>query len=139
MLNNCNSSNYNGQAVWNGITGNLSAVGLNGISSYYGTYDQSGNINEIVDTFVDGYPKFRGGSFISSSGQLAKNYSDINYVDGKKNDIGFRIAKTASLIDSTNYGLVTNSNNTGDAANNNYGAVAYNYQIKKDVKYQKNL
>jgi hypothetical protein len=87
MLNNCNSSNYNSQAVWNGITGNLSAVGLNGISSYYGTYDQSGNINEIVDTFVDGYPKFRGGSFVSASGQLSKSYYDINYVDGKRNDI----------------------------------------------------
>lgn len=131
MLNNCNSSNYNGQVIWNGINGNLSTVGLNGISSFYGTYDQSGNVNEIVDTFIDGYPKFRGGSFISSSGQLAKNYYDINYIDGKRNDIGFRIAKTASLIDSTNYSLVTNSNNTGDSTNSNYGSVAYDYQIKK--------
>ncbi len=131
MLNNCNSSNYNSQTIWNGINGNLSTVGLNGISSYYGTYDQSGNINEILDTLVDGYAKFRGGSFVSSSGQLAKNYSDINYVDGKRNDIGFRIAKTSSSIDSTNYALVTDSNNTGDSDNNNYGSVTYNYQIKK--------
>lgn len=131
MLNNCNSANYNSEANWNGSTnGNLTTVGLNGKSSYYGTYDQIGNINEILDTADPlGYKKIRGGSFLSPSGELSKNYSSSNYSDSKRNDTGFRIAKNSGLIDA-DYALITDSNNSGDATNNNYGAVNYTYQIK---------
>ena len=56
----CNSANYGSYSNWNGINGNLTTVGSNGKSSYYGSYDHNGNINELVDSFDNGYPIFRG-------------------------------------------------------------------------------
>jgi formylglycine-generating enzyme len=45
-----NSANYGGQARWNDPSrGNVTTVGTNGRSSYYGTYDQGGNVLEITD------------------------------------------------------------------------------------------
>ena len=46
-LANCNSANYNFTADWNSQDGNVSTVGSNGINSFYGTYDQTGNVWEL--------------------------------------------------------------------------------------------
>lgn len=129
MLGSCNTANYNSAADWNGLDGNLTTVGNNGKSSYYGTYDQTGNINELVDTNNGNWKIFRGGSFLSTSGQLDKHYFDTNILDIKRSDLGFRIAKTANDLDSSNYVLVNNSNNSNDS--NSLGSVSYEYQIKK--------
>ena len=46
----CNSANYDAVADWNGETGgNVTSVGGNGKSSFFGTYDQNGNVLEIID------------------------------------------------------------------------------------------
>ena len=44
ILGSCNTANFNNNAIWNGVSGNVTTVGTNGKSSYYGTYDQDGNI-----------------------------------------------------------------------------------------------
>lgn len=131
LLNNCNTANYNNNASWNALNGNLTTVGSNGQSSYYGTFDQSGNINELLDTITNNYPIYRGGSFSGGIDTLKKTFVDTNFFDSKRSDLGFRIAKTSTSIDSTNYVLVGNISNASDSSNNNIGAVNYSYQIKK--------
>jgi len=131
LLNNCNTANYNNSASWNALTGNITSVGSNGQPSYYGTYDQSGNVNELLDTISNSYPIFRGGSFASNGDSLKKTYADINFFDSKRSDLGFRIAKSSASIDSQNYVLINNTNNSSDSSNNNLGSVSYTYQIKK--------
>lgn len=129
MLGSCNTANYNSTADWNGIDGNVTTVGSNGKPSYYGTYDQTGNINELLDTNSGNWKIFRGGSFLSASGSIDKNYYDINTIDLKRTDLGFRVAKTSSSIDSNNYVLIENISNSNDS--NNIGRVDYTYQLKK--------
>jgi hypothetical protein len=43
-----NSSNYRNQAVWSGTSPRPTTVGTNSGPSYYGTYDQDGNVSEII-------------------------------------------------------------------------------------------
>jgi formylglycine-generating enzyme required for sulfatase activity len=131
MLLTCNSANYNSRADWNGLDGNVSTVGSNGKSSYYGTFDQTGNVNELLDTISGSYPVVRGGSFNNDQTYLTKTYFGTQALDGKSSNIGFRIAQASSSIDATNYVLVENPNNSGDSSNNDFGRVNYSYQIKK--------
>lgn len=129
MLGFCNTANYNSDADWNGLDGNLTTVGSNGKSSYYGTFDQTGNINELLDTNNGNWKIFRGGSFLSSSGNIDKNYNDIDTIDLKRTDLGFRICKTANSLDTINYVLIEDISNSNDT--NNIGRIDYTYQIKK--------
>jgi formylglycine-generating enzyme required for sulfatase activity len=131
LLLNCNSANYGSRADWNALDGNVSTVGFNGKSSYYGTFDQSGNVDEVLDTISGSYPVIRGGSFNKDLTYLAKTRFGIQIADGKVSNIGFRIAQTASNIDAINYVLVENKENSGDSSNNDFGRVNYDYQIKK--------
>jgi formylglycine-generating enzyme required for sulfatase activity len=131
MLLTCNSANYGSRADWNTLDGNVSTVGSNGKSSYYGTFDQTGNINELLDTISGSYPIIRGGSFNNDQSYLTKTWFGTQAADGRVSNIGFRIAKAASSIDSTNYALVEDASNSGDSGNNDFGRVNYNYQIKK--------
>lgn len=131
MLTSCNSANYNNTADWNSVDGNLTTVGSNGRSSYYGTYDQTGNINELLDSFSGGFSIYRGGSYQSSQSMMAKTSFGVATLDLKSGDVGFRLAKTADFIDSVNYVVIGNANNIADTSNNNFGSVNYNYQIKK--------
>jgi formylglycine-generating enzyme required for sulfatase activity len=131
MLLTCNSANYGSRADWNTLDGNVSTVGSNGKSSYYGTFDQTGNVNELLDTISGSYPVVRGGSFNNDQTYLTKTYFGTQALDGKSSNIGFRVAKTSSSIDSSNYVLVQNPNNSGDSSNNDFGRVNYSYQINK--------
>lgn len=131
MLLTCNSANYGSRADWNTLDGNVSTVGSNGKPSYYGTFDQTGNLNELLDTISGSYPIIRGGSFNNDATYLTKSWFGTQAADGKVSNVGFRVAKTASSIDAANYVLVENSNNSGDNSNNDFGRVNYNYQIKK--------
>jgi formylglycine-generating enzyme required for sulfatase activity len=132
MLLTCNSANYDSIADWNGLDGNVSTVGSNGKSSYYGTFDQTGNVNEILDTISGSYPVIRGGSFNNKQIYLTKTYFSTSFLDGKNSSTGFRVAKAASSIDADNYVLVENANNSGDGGDVfSPGRVDYDYQIKK--------
>jgi formylglycine-generating enzyme required for sulfatase activity len=132
MLLTCNSANYNSRADWNGLDGNVSTVGSNGKSSYYGTFDQTGNVNELLDTISGSYPMIRGGSFNNLPIYLTKTYFGTASLDSKNSTTGFRIAKVSSSIDSTNYVLVEDRDNNGDGSDAfGPGRVNYDYQIKK--------
>lgn len=73
------SVNYAGKAIWDGYA-NFTTVGSNGGPSYYGTYDQSGNISEIIilnnTTSFDYYGRTytRGGSYAMSLKNIVNYY-----------------------------------------------------------------
>jgi formylglycine-generating enzyme required for sulfatase activity len=124
-----NKANYNNCVIWNAATGNLSAVGLNGSPSYYGTYDQAGNVAEWIENDVSfsGYnpePSYSasklvlGGSFNTNSGTISKydtynnigihNQNNYNSFTLKK-DIGFRVFSTSNPLNLPNFVTVSGS------------------------------
>ena len=125
---NCNSSNYNSTAVWNGQNGNVTTVGSNGKSSFFGTYDQNGNVTEITDSLNGSYQAIRGGAYDSPSADLNKSNRGSHYLDIKRANIGFRIAKNISNTDSySNFVTVSGTGNAADTTT--YGSVNYTYKI----------
>jgi len=128
-----NSANYNQQANWNGTTtGNVTTVGSNGGPSFYGTYDQSGNVwdwTETVASNVQSSRRMRGGgwSFVTGVTSVSGGSGEPSVEGG---DIGFRLSSLLNPLNLSyfvNVGDVGNSNdpNTG----NLYGDVNYIYQI----------
>ncbi len=126
---NCNSANYNSTSIWNGQNGNITTVGTNGISSYYGTYDQNGNVWEILDSLNGSYQTIRGGAYDSPLSNLNKSYRSSQYLDIKRANIGFRLAKNISNTDSFSlFVSVGNAGNSADATG--YGNVASQFKIQ---------
>jgi formylglycine-generating enzyme required for sulfatase activity len=132
-----NSANYDGLANWDGTSlGNVTTVGSNGKSSFYGTYDQSGNVWEWIDkTTLDNSPIIRGGhcgtSFDTPTSQnfISSSYRDIAnpLVDGATQS--FRISTINNDFNYDNYIDINDINNTSDT--NGYGSVSYSYKINK--------
>jgi formylglycine-generating enzyme required for sulfatase activity len=119
-----NTVNYKSTASGS-FSGMVTSVGTNGLPSYYGTYDQNGNVAEWVEdtssisTSTTQY--VAGGSWASVSDQSL--HSLIPYVySGGYNDIGFRICGSYGLIDNTyisqtlnlDFSSVANPNNPED-------------------------
>jgi len=93
-----NFANFNNAASWNGATGNVTTVGTNGGSSYYGAFDMNGNVTEWNDLngngAVNDFLNARGGSWSTSdSTRLSSAYS-YDIAPSVANDVtlGFRIA-----------------------------------------------
>lgn len=135
ILNLCNSANFNNSSDWNSLDGNLSTVGSNGRPSYYGTYDQTGNINELLDSLNGSFPAIRGGSFRDNSSKIDKTWVGSSN-DMKVDSIGFRVCRSGDGFqlefgsDNDDYVTIGDFNNEGDTVND-YGRVQYSYQIKK--------
>jgi len=125
---NCNSANYNFTADWNSQDGNVSTVGSNGTNSFYGTYDQAGNVWELLDSLNGSYQAIRGGAFNSIASNMSKDYRSSQYLDAKRSNLGFRIAKNISNTDSYSSFVDVTGSNTQDT--NSYGAVAYDFKIQ---------
>ena len=124
----CNSANYNSTADWNSQNGNVTTVGSNGKSSFFGTYDQNGNVAEIIDSLNGSYQVIRGGGYDSLSTDLNKSTRGSHYLDIKRANIGFRIAKNISNSDSySNFVTVSGTGNSADSTT--YGNVNYEYKI----------
>lgn len=88
-----NMVNYNGGAVWNGQTGNVTTVGSAGSSSesYYGTADMNGNVWEWNDLISDSTRQIRGGAF--SSANVAASVSlFLQGPSSTSDNVGFRVA-----------------------------------------------
>lgn len=124
-----NSANYGSNANWNtALDGNVLSVGTSGGQSAYGTFDQSGNVYEFLQS-----GKLRGGSYVSagtelSSTAVAKNDSDID-VTIASSEIGFRIASLTNPTSLPDFVVVGDANN---AANfNGIGRVDYSYYISR--------
>ena len=142
ILSICNSANFNRTANWRGIIGDVSTVGTNGKPSYYGTYDQTGNVDEIIDSMNgSGFNILRGGSSDSSTAlqdTISKAAYRAQTGDGKTRTIGFRIARAyyfyfddmgISPI-AANEVVIGNPENAEDPSNN-YGRVNYRFIIGK--------
>lgn len=90
-----NTANYNNNAIWNGLTGNVTTVASAGplSQSFYGTSDQDGNIFEWTETpFAGGSIRgLRGGGF-SDVGALQSTNQGTASAVGSGNAVGFRVA-----------------------------------------------
>jgi formylglycine-generating enzyme len=60
--------------------------------SYYGTFDQAGNVSEWTEQVFGNGRGVRGGAFSSGPGPMAANYRDGWNAWGESGSIGFRIA-----------------------------------------------
>jgi hypothetical protein len=131
LLGNCNSANYNQYADWNGQTnGNVTSVGSNGGPSYYGTFDQNGNVWEIIDYQDGDRITVYGGSFLSNLNSLNRLTDSIDINSLGLSDFGFRICANSGVSDS-NLVLVSDTGNINDSSRNNLGTVNYNFKISK--------
>ena len=129
-----NSANYNNAAVWDGFTGNVTTVGTNGGPSFYGTYDQSGNVRQWND--LDGTPGsvrgLRGGSWPYNADGVSSSYRGSSYPSGEDYYVGFRLTSSLNPLGLLNFVNVGDINNPNDTrANQPYGSVDHVYQIGK--------
>ena len=126
-----NSANYNNIAVWGGIAfGNPTKVGTNGGPSAYGTYDQTGNVDEWND--LNGTPNSlrgsRGGHWSNVAYGISSAYRTTSTPYTVSSAIGFRLASSSpNALSYSSFVTVTDSGNSADT--NSYGAVAYDYKI----------
>jgi len=92
-----NSANINNVASsW---TGKVGTVGSNGKDSYYGTYDQNGNVYEWVEdenktASYQSYQYICGGSWRTSDNNAIRGYISTPRYSGL-DDVGFRICSKA--------------------------------------------
>jgi YD repeat-containing protein len=126
-----NSANFNNCAVWNGATGNVTSVGTNGGSSYYLTYDQSGNVYEWNDlnNSISSLRGIRGGSWSNSALIISSVSRFTDSASNFANNLGFRIASYNNENNIQNLVEVSNINN--DPNNDGYGSIGYVYYIGK--------
>jgi len=134
-----NTANYGSNAVWGDYTsGYVTSVGTNGHPSYYGTYDQSGNVWEWIETGVNYNRLLMGGSWKSNFFELDSTLLKSKRLDDSETisyEYGFRTATinhpNASNQDIENPGCYVT---IADICNIDYmglGSVKYEYQISK--------
>lgn len=91
-----NVANYGSSADWNSVDGNLTTAGSAGSSSasYYGTFDQAGNVTEWTDSYYTN-PAYRfanGGAANSAAFLLRFNAEAGSTPDSTNDFLGFRVA-----------------------------------------------
>lgn len=128
LLGSCNSVNYDNQADWNNVDGNVTSVGSNGGPSYYGTFDQNGNVFEIVDNPGSDQCYIYGGSY-SSPLSLLKSVTAKTSLNNPSASIGFRLCVNSGLITNDFTTVVVSGNSPADT--NSLGSVEYTYKIGK--------
>ena len=88
-----NVANYNNGADWNAQNGNVTTVGSAGAASFYGTFDQGGNVYEWNDAIIDSSRGLRGGSWNYGDGYLASSFRHgLVPSGGEVDSFGFRVA-----------------------------------------------
>ena len=92
-----NFANYDSAASWNGQTGNVTTVGTNGGSSYYGAFDMSGNVWEWNDLngLAGSSLGLRGGVWNNSAYYLSSSGRITAAPSGENGDGGFRLTTVA--------------------------------------------
>jgi hypothetical protein len=122
LNNQYSSANFGADKVPNLFSGLLSDVGTNGQSSYYGTYDQNGNVSEWVEKpdlieMVDVQEIVAGGSIrtsglVTSDDVAPTGLRSIELLDrsGCYDYVGFRIASLYNTTDSNNISASTGLN-----------------------------
>lgn len=114
LTNNFSTANYNYNLTNNLFSGILSSVGTNGKSSYYGTYDQNGNVAEWIESDItDGIVTLEyaaGGSYRTPVTGSVSPDADSIYLRGIQqfpivsayDYVGFRVASISNLVDNPN-------------------------------------
>jgi formylglycine-generating enzyme required for sulfatase activity len=130
ILGNCNSANYskngNASSDWNNENGNVTSVGSNGNDSFFGTYDQNGNVYEIIDYQPSSFfIQLYGGSYSS----LTANDSIDSSLSLRRDDVGFRVCANSGTTTAFDSITVSGTGNNNDT--NGIGQVNYNYKIGK--------
>ena len=88
-----NFANYDGTAVWNSQNGNVTTVGTNGVASFYGAFDMSGNVGEWNDlTGAAGSRGVRGGNWLFDAVDLSSSDRGSGSPSSGSNLLGFRLA-----------------------------------------------
>jgi formylglycine-generating enzyme required for sulfatase activity len=89
-----NVVNYNSGADWNGQDGNVTTVGSAGAASasFYGTFDQGGNVWEWNDAVIGSSRGLRGGSWYNLDYNLASSSREGGDPSVEYDDYGFRVA-----------------------------------------------
>lgn len=88
---------YPNSANYNDAVGGLTPVGSYELAtSYFGTYDQSGNVWEIFDSLWNGgdgsdLRREGGGSWGAGALHISKNYASSSFPYNEYTDMGFRI------------------------------------------------
>jgi len=87
-------ANYDNEADWNNINGNVTTVCTNGRPSAYDAYDLNGNVWDWNDGGGSaGNRVLRGGSFVSGASLLQSSFRSADRDPGNEDsDIGFRLA-----------------------------------------------
>ena len=133
-----NSANFKTCADWDSQDGNLTTVGTNGGPSAYGTFDQSGSVNQWND--LDGATSTvrgrRGGTWFEPNVfYLSSTPSPSQVPTTERSDLGFRIASSYSTLNPlglSNFVTVGDANNTADTGGAvGKGGVDYVYAIGK--------
>jgi YD repeat-containing protein len=120
--------------------GNVTSVGTNGGTSYYGTYDQLGNVSEWIDlNQTSSGARAFGGHWSSTSMPTSSNISESRDAATGFDIVGFRVC----CADTLSSPIVANNNiflPVGNAGNASYysptelgwiGGVAYAYRIQR--------
>lgn len=142
------TANYDYNPTNNMFPAQVSSVGTNGKASYYGTYDQNGNVKEWLEsTSLQGVVQqeyVAGGSY-ATSGDYLRGMNGVA-ATGYYDDVGFRIASLSNIVDNSNisnlafsFRNITHVNNIADTRSfkvngadeslNNLGVVDKNYRI----------
>jgi formylglycine-generating enzyme required for sulfatase activity len=111
-----NVANHSLQAIWNGLDGSVTTVGSAGplSSSYYGTYDQGGNVWEVNEQlFGETGRGVRGGAYDANPFNMpASLRHNSNIPTGQYSNIGFRVALALILGDANGDVLVDGADYT---------------------------
>lgn len=96
-------ANYNSGADWNNLDGNLTTVGSAGpqSKSFYGTFDQGGNVYEWNETRITNGRFFRGGAALSTATFLMASARSSADGTGQTSSRGFRVATVPEPSTST--------------------------------------
>jgi formylglycine-generating enzyme required for sulfatase activity len=89
-----NRGNFSSCADWNGQDGNVTTVGTNGGPSFYGTYDQSGNVfewNDLNNT-TGSSRGLRGGGWDGNAFFLSSSVRNAFDPSLENDGYGFRLA-----------------------------------------------
>ena len=97
-------------ANYNDSVGNTTAVGSYNRPSYYGTFDQGGNVLEWNDTIVSASNRgLRAGSFVSNVNTLQSSRRDFGFNPTSEFDfVGFRVSSLsrANLPEPSSYAAI---------------------------------
>ncbi len=72
-------------------------------ASYYGTYDQNGNVVEQTDTWAGANRFLRGGAFISTVDILESSYRNYGVPTHESTYLGFRVSSLGTIPEPSSY------------------------------------